>query len=315
MRSLITMLVLVASLIVTTDAVSADRKEIEQAVKAEYRLTKRNIFTGQAKSPGTVVYVRREGLRGLRPVAAVPETIVESGEIIVPSSGPLPLPMGEEMHIYSVRSGKDWVRLLLGTVRSYEAPGVLDSTVYQPFQLALKFSYPEGVSAVSTDRVLSDFERFLSKEPVANSEQVVAENASDSPQPSYGEQQGAPSTTARQQADSGPQQNQGNRQSDGRSMKGLEPVGPIDKPGCEGLEVIGYAQTQFGTGQYFYYVAIRNNTSVTKLVGVRHIGGRTVHGQNREGSGDITVKAGDIKKYEIDLSVNPPVLFEVQRCL
>ena len=98
-------------------------------------------------------------------------------------------------------------------------------------------------------------------------------------------------------------------------MKGLEPVGPIDKPGCEGLEVIGYAQDQFGTDQYYYYVAIRNNTSVTKLVGVRHIGGRTVHGRNREGSGDITVKAGDIKKYEIDLSINPPVLFEVQRCL
>lgn len=101
-----------------------------------------------------------------------------------------------------------------------------------------------------------------------------------------------------------------------KSMTGLEPVGQISKPGCEGVEVIGYAERAFIANDKHYYVAIRNNNTVTKMVDINYIGGRRADG-GKPLSGHVTLKiaAGEIENWNVDYAISAPKLLEVTRCL
>ena len=66
-----------------------------------------------------------------------------------------------------------------------------------------------------------------------------------------------------------------------RSTKGLEPVSPINKPGCEGVKVVGYAEQALVANEKHYYAAFRNNTTV-QLVFVRYVGGKQITGNEHD---------------------------------
>jgi hypothetical protein len=76
------------------------------------------------------VYLRRGDSRGIKPVAAIPVTMIEAGEISVSSCGLLPLPIVAEVHVYSAKVGRVSVRMLLGSVQPYEATAILGATTY-----------------------------------------------------------------------------------------------------------------------------------------------------------------------------------------
>lgn len=96
---------------------------------------------------------------------------------------------------------------------------------------------------------------------------------------------------------------------------GLEPVGPVAKPGYSGIEVIGYAEKAFISIDTNYYMAIRNNNSSTKLVEVRYIGGRRLYGKPLSGTVALKIAAGDIHTWHIDYAESRPSLVEVIKCL
>jgi len=101
-----------------------------------------------------------------------------------------------------------------------------------------------------------------------------------------------------------------------RSMEGLEAVGPVNKPGCKGIEVVGYAEKQFRVYDSFYYMAVRNNNSVAKFVQVEYIGGRRSGGGDRlSGRTTLKIAAGDIHNWEIDYAASRPKHVEIIKCM
>ena len=98
---------------------------------------------------------------------------------------------------------------------------------------------------------------------------------------------------------------------------GVEPLGPIAKAGCDGLEVVGYRQTPRsvgGTGLLVFYMVLRNNGDVERIVSVqvRHVnappGSETT-------AKSVTVPARQIRTFDISLSERPPRAVEVTECL
>lgn len=99
------------------------------------------------------------------------------------------------------------------------------------------------------------------------------------------------------------------------STAGLEPVGPISKPGCAGIEVIGYATTLGKAIDNNYYMTLRNNGSIARIVAIYFRGGPTVLGTRHEGMLNIKMGAGEIEQFHVDYSENAPERVEVTKCL
>lgn len=96
---------------------------------------------------------------------------------------------------------------------------------------------------------------------------------------------------------------------------GLEPVGKVSAPGCVGIEIVGYSQKFIIPPDALYYVAIRNNGDVTRIVELDIVGGRAITGRVREVRLSPHVPPKDIYVVELDYSSKPPTKVQVIRCL
>lgn len=94
--------------------------------------------------------------------------------------------------------------------------------------------------------------------------------------------------------------------------KGLEPVGKVNKPGCDDIEIIGYSQKKLLDS--FYYVGFRNNGPVDRLVTIYLRGGRSVTGRKTVGKMTVQVGARAIRQVELDYSANHPEIVKVLEC-
>ena len=157
-------------LLVPALATGADKTEIASAVEAKYELTSRSAFSGQVKKPGTVLYVSHEGLHANKPSTFMKATIVKDGEVeqlgggsIIPGDAGKSLSVGEEVYLYRVQVTKKAVNVFFGTVESYSMQ-VGGKMKMQPYQLALQFTYSEGVPAMEASRVVDDIARYFSTE-------------------------------------------------------------------------------------------------------------------------------------------------------
>jgi hypothetical protein len=95
-------------------------------------------------------------------------TVVRNHQITAPGGGDLPLggihngvlKIGEQLHLYGVRTGSDYVQLDLFTVATYVVPGS-GTRGPTPLQASVRFQYDGGLTAVTTKQLLDDIGEWL----------------------------------------------------------------------------------------------------------------------------------------------------------
>jgi len=146
---------------------AATNEEAASAVKHRYRITTTG-FLGGFSEIGSVLTPRREGLRANRPSNVFKPTVIRDHQITVPGGGDLPLvgihkgtlKIGEQLHLYRVRTGSDYVQLDLFTVATYVVPGS-GTRGPTPLQASVRFQYDRGLAAVTTQQLLDDIDEWL----------------------------------------------------------------------------------------------------------------------------------------------------------
>ena len=97
---------------------------------------------------------------------------------------------------------------------------------------------------------------------------------------------------------------------------GLEPVGPINKPGCQGIENMGYGDNRAYGSLYKYYIALRNTTNITRIVTIEYEGAHRDSGSRPvSGRSNPRIAAGDIYYFELDMNTRPPVMVNITKCM
>lgn len=79
----------------------------------------------------------------------------------MPGNAGNPLKVGDQIYLYSYKGGEDAVTFLSGTVDSH-AIEVNGTTKMQPYQLALRFEYDDGLETVETKQILDDLAAYFS---------------------------------------------------------------------------------------------------------------------------------------------------------
>jgi len=146
--------------------------EVKTAVESRYRITVPGFF-GNFKEIGSVLIVRKEGLRVDRPRAFFRPNIIANGQTVTPGGGDVPLGsdidsnlrIGDRLYLYKIETGEDYVDLVLFTVKELMVTG---SGTKGPIQLqaTTRFRYDGGLTAVSADRVLADIGAWFAVEGV-----------------------------------------------------------------------------------------------------------------------------------------------------
>lgn len=165
-RLAMTMLILIAA----CPSFAVTQNEAEDVVTNRYRLTT-PAFLGGFKDIGTVLTARREGLRVNRAGKAFKPNVVKNHRIVAAGGGDLPLSgvhdgalkPGERLHLYSIRTGDDFVQLDLYTVVTYVVSGS-GTRGPTPLQASIRFHYDDGLAGVSTRQLLEDINEWLADE-------------------------------------------------------------------------------------------------------------------------------------------------------
>jgi len=158
-------------LLLTASASSAvTRDEAASAVTARYRITTPRYFGGFSEI-GSVLTPRREGLRANRQSKAFEPNMVKNRQIAAAGGGDVPLggvhdgalKPGEQLHLYGVRTGDDYVQLDLYTVATYVVPGS-GKRGPMPLQASVRFLYDGGLAGVTTQQLLDDIGEWFAIE-------------------------------------------------------------------------------------------------------------------------------------------------------
>ncbi len=182
-------------LLSTTAASAATRDEADSAVTLRYRVTSPS-FLGGFKEIGTVLTPRREGLKANRPSKTFKPNVVKNRQLVEAGGGDMPfggahegvLKPGEQLYLYGVRTGDDYVQLDLYTVATYVLPGMRGPT---PLQASISFQYDGGLAGVTTRQLLDDIGEWLFAEGEAG------QAAADSPPAAVPRAAGSTTSTIR----------------------------------------------------------------------------------------------------------------------
>ena len=136
--------------------------EMKSTVESRYKLTVPG-FLGNFKETGSVLVVQKEGLRADRPRSNFKPTVIKVGQVIIAGGGDLPLgnnvdgnlKSGDRLYLYGVRSGDDYVELLLFTVNAFIITGSGTKGPI-PLQASTRFQYDGGLAAVTAKQVMED---------------------------------------------------------------------------------------------------------------------------------------------------------------
>lgn len=159
---------LLLSVILAGTSSAATREEVKAAILERYRVTLPGFF-GDFKEIGSVLTVRRDGLKSNRPSRIFSPNIIVNREVASAGGGNLPpggnldgnLRIGDNLHLYSVRTGDDFVDLDLFTTRTFVMTGVKGPT---PLQATTRFRYQGGLAGVTTKQVLEDLDSWFRSE-------------------------------------------------------------------------------------------------------------------------------------------------------
>lgn len=161
-------LLLLQILIGTSFAVT--REEIQATIEARYRYTIPGFF-GDFKAIGSVLVVRKEGLKADRPTKQFKPNEIMNSRITATGGGSLPLggnldghlKGSDRLYLYGTRSGEDYIELELFTVNSVVVPGsgIRGPT---PLQASTRFRYEGGLAAVSSKQVMKDISLWFKSE-------------------------------------------------------------------------------------------------------------------------------------------------------
>jgi len=159
---------LLALFILVGTSSAATREEIREAIQSRYRITVPG-FLGDFKEVGSILTVRRDGLKSDRPSKLFKPNIIVNREIVSVGGGSLPLGgdldgrlrIGDSLHLYSFRSGDDFVELDLFTTRTFVVTGTKGPT---PLQATTRFRYQGGLAEVSPRQVLEDIDSWFRSE-------------------------------------------------------------------------------------------------------------------------------------------------------
>jgi hypothetical protein len=144
--------------------------EIQSAVESRYRMTSNDLL-GSIKEAGTVLVVQKEGLKAGRPVKLFNPNVVIDGRVATAGGGELPLRSdfdgylkpGDRLYLYGVRTGNDYVDLVIFTVKSYSVSGS-GTRGPVPLQANVRFRYDGGLAAVSSQQVMADIGAWFKTE-------------------------------------------------------------------------------------------------------------------------------------------------------
>ncbi len=147
---------------------AATRDEISSAIEARCKITKPG-FLGDYKEIGSVLVVRKEGLRANRPSASFKPNVIANGRIEAVGGGDVPpggkvdgrLKAGDRLYLYGILTGNDYVQLDIFTVRTFIVTGTRAPT---PLQASVRFRYGEGLANVTARQVLEDIGAWLETE-------------------------------------------------------------------------------------------------------------------------------------------------------
>ncbi len=142
--------------------------ENRAAVEARYRYTVPGFF-GDFKAIGSVLVVQKEGLRANRPSALFKPTVITDSRVVASGGGDLPLggnldgilKPGDQLHVYGIRSGEDYIDLDLFTVKAFVVTGARGAT---PLQATTRFQYAGGLGAVGSRQVMKDIAQWFRSE-------------------------------------------------------------------------------------------------------------------------------------------------------
>jgi len=170
MRYRIRCAVILLLLLMASVASAVTRDEAASAVTARYRITTPR-FLGGFSEIGSVLTPRREGLRANRQSKAFTPNVVRNSQLVAAGGGDVPLggvhdgalKPGEQLHLYGVSTGDDYVQLDLYTVASYVVPGG-GKRGPMPLQASVRFEYDGGLAGVTTQRLLDDVGEWLAIE-------------------------------------------------------------------------------------------------------------------------------------------------------
>lgn len=103
--------------------------------------------------------------------------------------------------------------------------------------------------------------------------------------------------------------------SSGNSRKPLiQPVGMVNAPGCEGIEVVYFSQTNIIRSDALYFMTIRNNSDIEKTVRIRYRKGTGLTRRKLEGVLGVRIRAKQMERVEIDYGPRPREV-EILDCL
>ncbi len=152
--------------------------EMKSAVESRYRITVPGFF-GNFKEIGSVLVVRKEGLRADRPRAFFRANVIKGGRLVTTGGGDVPLGddvdgklgAGDRLYLYKIETGGDYVDLGLFTVKEFMVTG---SGTKGPIQLqaTTRFQYDGGLAALRADQVLDDISAWFSTEGGANNREI-----------------------------------------------------------------------------------------------------------------------------------------------
>lgn len=99
-----------------------------------------------------------------------------------------------------------------------------------------------------------------------------------------------------------------------RLTRGIPPVGPVQAPGCAGIEVVGYATGApiANSGLRMHFMALRNTGEYEKIVSLRIV--RAGPAETALAAPSYTIPAKQLKQFDVSLG-EPPRSISVTKCL
>lgn len=151
-------------------------------IESRYRLTLVDRL-GFLKESGSVLIVRKEGLRADRPGAFNRPNLIRGGEVVEVGGGTLPLgggldgrlKVGERLRLHGVRVDEGGLELDLATVKGYAVTG---SRAPIPLQAIVRFRYDAGLASLTGRQVLDDVEAWLASENAVRAARTVRQGQS-----------------------------------------------------------------------------------------------------------------------------------------
>lgn len=170
-------LVVMLLLLVPAAATAVTPATMRADIEARYTPTVFDLL-GFLKESGSVLVVRREGLRVGRPGSFNRPNRIRDGQLVEAGGGSVPLgggldgvlKQGERLRLYGVRVDENAVELDLATLESHVVTGSRSAV---QLRAIVRFCYDAGLASLTSRRVLDDLGLWLESESALKASKTV----------------------------------------------------------------------------------------------------------------------------------------------